>query len=248
MGRITHYLDRTFYPDSHRWDDRLFRERILAHVGPQSTVLDLGAGAGIVPEMNFRGVVGKVCGVDLDARVIDNPYLDEAHHSDGAAIPYPDETFDVVFADNVVEHLAEPEKIFIEVCRVLKPGGCLLFKTPNKTHYMPTIAQLTPHRFHGFVNRQRGRKEIDTFPTLYRANTASRVTSLARQCGFSSCTVERIEGRPEYLRLNPLLYLGGIVYERLVNASEVFAPLRILLVAQCRKPGTAAVAPARQMP
>ncbi|MEI2780661.1 MAG: hypothetical protein V9H25_05130 [Candidatus Competibacter sp.] len=43
--------------------------------------------------------------------------------------------------------------VFREVARVLKRGGVFLFKTPNKTHYMPTIARLTPHRFHQFVNR-----------------------------------------------------------------------------------------------
>lgn len=235
MGRITKYLDDTFYPGAQRWDDRLFRERILAHLTPESTVLDLGAGAGIVPEMNFRGLAKKVCGVDLDPRVKENAFLDEAHHTDGASIPYPEASFDVVFADNVVEHLAEPELVFAEIHRVLKPGGHFLFKTPNKTHYMPLVARLTPHRFHQFVNRLRGREEVDTFPTLYRANTAGRVQALAAACGYDRCVAERIEGRPEYLRLNPLLYVGGIVYEKLVNASNALAPFRILLVATLRK-------------
>ena len=76
-------------------------------------------------------------------------------------------TFDRVFADNVLEHLPDRLTVFREIARVLKPGGVFLFKTPNKTHDMPTLARLTPHRFHPFVNRIRGRAETDAFPTRY---------------------------------------------------------------------------------
>ena len=148
-------LDRALYPSYARnWDDQLFRERILQRLTPTAVILDLGAGAGIVQQMNFRGLAARVCGVDLDPRVIDNPMLDEGKIADAGGIPYPDATFDLVFADNVLEHLPDPLAVFRDIARVLKPGGVFLFKTPNKTHYMPTIARLTPHRFHQFVNRR----------------------------------------------------------------------------------------------
>ena len=98
-----------------------------------------------------------------------NPFLDEGRVSDASEIPYDSHQFDIVFSDNVLEHLEQPLDVFSEVARVLKPGGIFLFKTPNKWHYMPTIARLTPHRFHQFVNKIRGRAEADTFPTRYRA-------------------------------------------------------------------------------
>ena len=106
--------------------------------------------------MNFRGQVAKVCGVDLDPRVMINPMLDEARVADGARIPYADGQFDLVFADNVMEHLEGPTAVLREVWRVLKSGGFLLFKTPNKWHYMPTIAWVTHYEFHRFVTRLRG--------------------------------------------------------------------------------------------
>jgi SAM-dependent methyltransferase len=199
------------------------------------TILDLGAGAGIVEFMNFKGMVDRVCGVDLDQRVETNPMLDEGRVADAGGIPYPDQMFDLVFADNVVEHLVDPAGVFQEVHRVLKPNGVFLFKTPNKTHYVPTIAQLTPHRFHQFVNRIRGRSGEDTFPTLYRANTASAVIRLCKETGFTAMAVSRIEGRPEYLRIAWPTYLLGTAYERLVNASEVLAAFRVLLIAELRK-------------
>ena len=133
MSRLTRWMDRVLYPrHTTNWDDQLFREIIATHIRPDSTVLDLGAGAGIVPQMNFRGLASRVCGVDPDPRVAENQYLDEAKVGLGDAIPYPDDTFDVVFADNVLEHLEHPDQVFREVARVLKPGGIFLTKTPNR--------------------------------------------------------------------------------------------------------------------
>ena len=161
-------LDRALYPSYARnGDDPLFRERILQRLTPTAVILDLGAGAGIVQQMNFRGLAARVCGVDLDPRVVDNPLLDQGKIADAGGIPYPDSSFDLVFADNVLEHRPDPLAVFRNIARVLKPGGVFLFKTPNKTHSMPTIARLTPHCFHPFVNRLRGRAEADTFPTRY---------------------------------------------------------------------------------
>jgi SAM-dependent methyltransferase len=237
MGALVRWIDQAWYPQFHdNWDDRIFHERVLAHLRPESTVLDLGAGAGIVEQMNFRRLAKRICGVDLDPRVVNNPMLDEGRVADIQKIPYEDGQFQVVFADNVLEHLETPLNVFREVSRVLKPRGVFLFKTPNKWHYMPTIARLTPHGFHQYVNRLRGRAEADTFPTRYRANTKGAIIRLANAAGLTVERLERIEGRPEYLRMTGLTYLFGVAYERLVNATEALAPFRVLLVGTLRKP------------
>jgi ubiquinone/menaquinone biosynthesis C-methylase UbiE len=236
VSRATEWLDRQCYPQFDKnWDDTLFREQILAALKPGSVVLDLGAGAGIVTQMNFKGRAGKVCGVDLDERVVGNPFLDEGRVSDAGEIPYADEQFDLVFSDNVLEHLDRPADVFREVARVLKPNGVFMFKTPNKWHYMPTIARLTPHAFHQIVSRLRGRAAVDTFPTRYHANTKRAIEKLAQATGFSVIAIERIEGRPEYLRMVWPTYIAGVVYERVVNSSALFEPFRVLLVGTLRK-------------
>jgi SAM-dependent methyltransferase len=199
-------------------------------------VLDMGAGAGIVSHMNFRGLATKICGIDPDQRVTENPYLDEAKQGLGEAIPYPDGSFDLVLADNVFEHLESPERVFKEVARVLRPGGLFLGKTPNRCHYMPAIAQMTPFWFHRWINKKRGRKEVDTFPTVYRANTATDLQRLARLAGLVVESIRFAEGRPEYLRFSAVTYMFGLAYERLANISQAFASFRILIVAVFRKP------------
>lgn len=234
---LTQWMDRRLYPHhGQQWDDRLFREEILKVIGPGKHVLDLGAGAGIVAAMNFRGLAARVCGVDPDERVLVNPHLDEGRVGIGEAIPYPDATFDVVFADNVFEHLEQPARVFAEAARILKPGGVFLAKTPNRNHYVAQIARLTPHRFHQWVNEKRGRQRSDTFPTFYRANTVADITALARGSGLRVRQIRLTEGRPEYLRMSPLTYLVGWLYERTVNAFDRLEKYRVVVIAVLEKP------------
>lgn len=49
----------------------------------------------------------------------------------GEAIPFPDESFDVVFSNNVLEHTADPSKVLAESIRVLRPGGVMYHVVPN---------------------------------------------------------------------------------------------------------------------
>ncbi len=230
-------IDQLFYPNFRdNWDDLIFRKQILSRLknGRQS-VLDLGAGAGIVEQMDFRGHAERICGVDLDPRVVENPFIDEGKVGTAERIPYPDQTFDLVFADNVLEHIDEPVPVFHEVYRVLKVGGAFLAKTPNRSHYVATIARLTPHRFHQWVNQKRGRSSADTFPTRYKANSPQDILQLGQLAGFGKVSTELFEGRPEYLRGHLATYLAGLAYERAVNKLESLAKFRVVLIAQLEK-------------
>lgn len=222
-------IDKKFYGDyGDRWDDARLRDVLLARINAKSVVLDLGAG--IASHLNFRNLASKVCGVDLDLRVLKNQLLDEGRVGRLEELPYDDETFDVVFSNNVLEHLKEPQDVFNEVHRVLKKGGLFVAKTPNKLHYVPVLARLTPSSFHEFINRKRGRAVEDTFPTFYRANSEKEIRRLAKKAGFSIEKLDIIEGRPEYLRLSPITYLMGLAYERIVNSFEALRCFRVVIV------------------
>ena len=237
MSATTNYLDRRFYATfGATWDAKLFRERVARRLSPTSSVLDFGAGRGAHVEMDWRSHSSFVAGVDVDDAVLANPRVHESRllAPDGT-IPYSDREFDVVVAHNVLEHLPNPVASFREICRVLKPGGVFLSKTPNRWHYVTTIAALTPHAFHVWVNDRRGRPTVDTFPTLYRANSTRAMMRLADRAGFAVESIELIEGRPEYLRHNVALYCGGILYERLVNSSSLLEPFRLVMFSTLRK-------------
>lgn len=64
-------------------------------------------------------------GIDPD-RVID---------STGESLPFPSESFDIVYSANVLEHTADPERVLMESLRVLRPGGVLHMEMPNYLSY-----------------------------------------------------------------------------------------------------------------
>jgi SAM-dependent methyltransferase len=236
LGAVA-FLDRRFYGGtSANWDDSLLFEQASRLSGDAERLLDLGAGAGIVRQLDFRQLRATTYGVDLDIRIRHNPLIDYACIGNAEALPYRTSTFDAVVADNVLEHLVAPDQVFMEIARVLRPGGLFHFKTPNKRHYVPTIARLTPHSVHEWVARLRGRLSADTFETHYRANTARAVLDLAAIARMKVEELRLVESRPEYCRINPILYVCGIGYERLVNSSALFEPFRVVLLGSLRKP------------
>ena len=218
--QIVAWLDKTFYPEfQDNWDNFYFRELTLPYLDKDSTViLDLGAGRGALPQMNFRDLVKEAVGIDPEEAVHVNPYLHEAHVGFGDNMPFfTDGRFDVVVINNVLEHIKNANGFYAEVARITKSGGIVITKTPNLYHYMPLFSRFMPTSFHKWFNKMRGRPTEDTFPTQYEANTRTDQTRLAEANGFK---VERFilrEGRPEYLRFTFVTYLVGIVYERLIN-------------------------------
>ena len=231
-------MDAYFYPAlTDNWDDTLFRNVVLDYLSKDMTMLDLGAGSGHLPMMNFKGLCQKVVGVDPDGIVLTNANLDESHVCYGENLPFDDDFFDICISDNVWEHIEKPIELLLEVRRVLKPGGIYLAKTPNKFHYVSLLAQITPHWFHEAVNSLRGRSSEDTFETLYRLNSSRTIKGCARAAGLKTEFFKSYEGRPEYLRISALTYLAGIIYERLVNFFGFLERFRVIHIVMLRKNG-----------
>ncbi|MGH9199258.1 MAG: class I SAM-dependent methyltransferase, partial [Acidimicrobiia bacterium] len=151
------------------------------------------------------------------------------------ALPYLNDSFDIIFSDNVLEHLPNPRSVFTEVGRVLKPGGFFLVKTPNRYHYVTLISRMTSTSFHRWFNSLRGRQERDTFPTMYAANTPGMIEQLASTARLRVEKLLLLEGRPEYCRIHPLMYLVGAAYERLVNAILALKRFRLVLIGVIEK-------------
>ncbi len=150
MKVMVRLFDERFYKDySDNWDDKLFRNLILRHLQKETRCLDYGAGRGNVREMQFDEQVNFIAGVDVDPAVFENKHISEAKliSLPDNSIQYPDSAFDLVFSDNVMEHIDRPELVLAEIGRVLKQDGLLLFKTPNKNHYMPLVSRFTPTWF-----------------------------------------------------------------------------------------------------
>jgi SAM-dependent methyltransferase len=117
---------------SHKWRTV---DNSAAYLAPRLTdgisVLDLGCGPGtITADIGRRVAPGRVLGIDASADVIEEACRDagggpnvEFSVGDLYALDIDDDTFDVVHAHQVLQHLADPVGALREMKRVCKPGG-----------------------------------------------------------------------------------------------------------------------------
>ncbi|HWE43864.1 MAG TPA: class I SAM-dependent methyltransferase [Gemmatimonadaceae bacterium] len=154
--------------------------------------LDIGAGHKIhggwkgPSSEELAGRAGYLAGCDIGEDVLKHPHLHDRRVADAAHLPWADATFDLVSANMVVEHLSDPEAVFREVRRVLKPGGAFVFVTPNRNHpIIRTAAFLVPpalRRLYGIVFERRAAEDV--FITEYRCNTVEEIARLSRATGL----------------------------------------------------------------
>ena len=94
--------------------------------------LDIGAGTGRLVALftqEFQTTT-SVCDYTDQLMRIPGQKVDIANLND-QRLPYPDASFDVVTATEVVEHLEHYRETLREIFRVLKPGGVAILSTPN---------------------------------------------------------------------------------------------------------------------
>ena len=112
------------------------------------TLLDMGCGGGLLaPHLppGYRHV-----GADLSesALAVAAERGVEPVHTDVAALPFAEDSFDVVVAGEVLEHVEDLDAVIAEACRVLRPGGTFVCDTIADTRFarlsLVTIGERLP--------------------------------------------------------------------------------------------------------
>jgi ubiquinone/menaquinone biosynthesis C-methylase UbiE len=109
----------------------------LAKLRASDLVLDVGCGLGGTARYLSEKFKCNVVGIDLTEEYISigkklTGFVGlsdrvELRHGSALKIPYEDEEFDIVWTEHVQMNIADKNRFYSEIARVLKPGGRLLF-------------------------------------------------------------------------------------------------------------------------
>ena len=107
-------------------------------------LLEIGSGFGVFVSVCRRDYKIESFGIEPAEAGFDSSYSlsqeilssyslspDLITNAKGENIPFPDNSFDIVFSSTVLEHTDNPLQVIQEAIRVLKPGGHLQFIFPN---------------------------------------------------------------------------------------------------------------------
>jgi SAM-dependent methyltransferase len=156
-------------------DSREFLALLKGRVPIAAAVLDLGCGPRD-QESPITGMGWRYVGVDYSGDAAD--LLADAH-----ALPFQDQSFDVVFSFAVLEHLHTPARALTEVARILKPGGLYVGSVSQGEPFHGSYFHFTPWGLIAALSHSRKLDLIRVWPsedTLRSLSTMGRYPRVIR--------------------------------------------------------------------
>lgn len=164
--------------------------------GPGRRVLDIGCRYGALTRLYAPG--NQVVGLDADREALAEAAklgIETVWADAEEPLPFEDESFDVVVAAELLEHLQEPERLVAEAARVLRPGGTLAGSVPNAFRLKNRLRFLAG----------RPPEHDPTHLHLFRPRDVLAVLE-----GFEEPRLEYVAGR--FVLLHPRLFANVIVF------------------------------------
>ena len=118
----------------------------LLNIQPTSRILEIGFGGGVSTQLaGQKASQGFVAGIDHSATMVQAASQRNAEaiqagrmelkQGDASSVPYPDESFDIVFSLHSIYFWQDPIKCLKGFRRVLKPGGLLAITIQPKNRW-----------------------------------------------------------------------------------------------------------------
>jgi ubiquinone/menaquinone biosynthesis C-methylase UbiE len=130
------------------------RKALGARQGPFARSLEIGAGTGYFTlNLLLAGVIDEAVATDISQGMLDELERSAARlgvpvttaRCDAGALPFEDDSFDLVFGHAILHHIPDLDAAFAEFRRVLRPGGTVVF-CGEPSRYGDRLAAL-PKRF-----------------------------------------------------------------------------------------------------
>lgn len=126
---------------------------LLPHLRPGQNLLDVGSGPGtITADLAHRVAPGRVTAVEMHRRAADLTRSGLAAAAVPAAVvvadalhlPFPDGSFDVSHAHQVLQHVSDPVRVLAEMGRVTRPGGLVAVRDADYAGFLwyPAVPEL----------------------------------------------------------------------------------------------------------
>ncbi|MGB5709456.1 MAG: class I SAM-dependent methyltransferase [Waterburya sp.] len=188
-------------------------------------VLDLGCGEGN-SEAKFKAHYQNVewFGLDID----ESPEVNARTKTegnfytfDGINIPFEDNYFDVIYSNQVFEHVRYPEALLKEINRVLKPGA----------YFMGSVSYLEPYHSFSFWNyTPYGFKEIST-------NAGLEVVEIRPSIDALTLIIRRALGAPKFFsrwwkKESPLNFIISLIGKMTNKNSATINSIKLMFCGQ----------------
>jgi ubiquinone/menaquinone biosynthesis C-methylase UbiE len=239
-------LQRTLTPRL-EYAQYLYEQILTREVTPGIIWLDLGCGHQLLPEWRAREekalLLDKtIVGIDYDfPSLLKHQNLSLKVCGSISQLPFRKDSFDLVTANMVVEHLDDPETQFREIGRILKPGGRFIFHTPNRHGHFALMRRLTPRRAKNrLIHVLDGREPEDVFEVHYRANTKRKIEQLSESSGLHVVKIRMLVTDAVFKMIFPLAAVELIWIRALMT--RPLEGLRTNIAAILQKPGTTSIA------
>ena len=114
-------------------------EALAARVAKDAKILDAGAGTGLAGVELQRLGYGDICAMDLSEGMLEEArakgcYNDFRQMALGGRLDFDTDTYDAVISTGVFTPGHAPPSSFVDLCRVTKPGGYIVFSLRPDTH------------------------------------------------------------------------------------------------------------------
>jgi SAM-dependent methyltransferase len=210
-------LVRKYYSDLPTRDESI-DETLRPLLRSSHALLDAGSGDTLVSLNRYATSVAFAVGIDMVTPSKKPAPNAAVTIGDLGSLPFEDRAFDLIVSRSVVEHLEHPRAVFGEMARVLKPGGYVVFTTPNKYYYSSIVAGLIPFSWKDrYMKWMFGEDSYDHFPVFYRANTRRALRAVAERAGLAVERIEALRHFPYYLLFSPALFRVGMLYDWIIT-------------------------------
>ena len=186
---------------------------VLSYLKPDMAVLECGSGHGVATfEIAKRLTNGRVVGIDIHKELVDenNKKAREANvenitfeEANALALPYPENSFDLVYMQAVLVHISKPLDALVEARKVLRSEGLILLREPvmDRAVFSPE----NPLFQESFDLIERTIKSYGGDPSIGR-----KLWPLLDEAGFSDILMSSSWEQPETLDEWPCFYEGWV--------------------------------------